>query len=55
MLSYLTLLYPINAFVIPTGKWVSSAMDGKLKPIHGVWIPAIPAGMTILENMGHVI
>ena len=26
---------------------VSSAMDGKLKSIHGAWIPAIPAGMTI--------
>jgi hypothetical protein len=26
-------------------------MDGKLKPIHGAWIPAIHAGMTILEGM----
>jgi hypothetical protein len=25
---------------------VSSAMDGKLKPIPGTWIPAIHAGMT---------
>jgi hypothetical protein len=24
-------------------------MDGKLESIHGVWIPAIPAGMTILD------
>jgi hypothetical protein len=24
-------------------------MDGKLKSIHGAWIPAIPAGMTILD------
>jgi hypothetical protein len=30
---------------------VSSAMDGRLKSIHGAWIPAIPAGMTILEGM----
>ena len=28
---------------------VSSAMDGKLKFIHGAWIPAIHAGMTILD------
>jgi hypothetical protein len=33
-------------FVIPAGKRVSSAMDGELKYIHVVWIPAIPAGMT---------
>ena len=26
--------------VIPAGKRVSSAMDGKLKAIHGAWIPA---------------
>ena len=26
--------------VIPAGKRVSSAMDGKLKSIHGAWIPA---------------
>jgi hypothetical protein len=32
-----------------------SAMDGKLKSIHGVWIPAIHAGMTIFENSEHVI
>ncbi len=24
-------------------------MDGKLKSIPGAWIPAIPAGMTILD------
>jgi len=24
-------------------------MDGKLKSIHGAWIPAIPAGMTVLD------
>jgi len=40
---------------MPAGKLVSSAMDGKRKPIHGAWIPAIPAGMTILENMDRVI
>jgi len=32
-----------------------SAMDGKLKSIHGVWIPAIHAGMTYLENSDHII
>ena len=37
------------------GKRVSSAMDGKLKSIHGAWIPAIHAGMTIGENSDHVI
>jgi len=41
--------------VIPAGKRVSSAMDGKLKSIHGAWIPAIHAGMTIVENSDHVI
>jgi hypothetical protein len=30
-------------------------MDGKLKSIHGAWIPAIHAGMTSLENSDHVI
>jgi len=39
----------IRKFVIPAGKRVSSAMDGKLKSIHGTWIPAIHAGMTILD------
>ncbi len=39
----------IRKFVIPAGKRVSSAMDGKLKSIHGAWIPAIHAGMTILD------
>jgi hypothetical protein len=34
---------------------VSSAMDGKLNTIHGAWIPAIHAGMTILENIDYVI
>jgi hypothetical protein len=33
----------------------SSAMDGELKSIHGAWIPAIHAGMTILENIDHVM
>ncbi|OAI06236.1 hypothetical protein A1353_09495 [Methylomonas methanica] len=33
--------------VIPARKRVSSAMDGKLRIIHGAWIPAIHAGMTI--------
>jgi hypothetical protein len=30
-------------------------MDGKLKSIHGAWIPAIHAGMTIFENIDHVL
>ena len=30
---------------------VSSAMDGKLKSIHGAWISAIHAGMTILDSV----
>jgi hypothetical protein len=37
--------------VIPAWKRVSRAMDGKLKSIHGAWIPAIHAGMTSLENI----
>jgi hypothetical protein len=41
----------IRKLVIPAGKRVSSAMDGKLKSIHGAWIPAIPAGMTILDSV----
>jgi hypothetical protein len=45
----------IFKLVIPAGKRVSSAMDGKLKSIHGVWIPAIHAGMTYLENSDHII
>jgi hypothetical protein len=28
---------------------VSSAMDGKLRSVHAVWISAIPAEMTDLE------
>jgi hypothetical protein len=52
----LVLLCQINAqVVIPARKRVSSAMDGRLKPIHGAWIPAIHAGMTILEKIDHVI
>jgi hypothetical protein len=27
---------------MPVGKRASSAMDGKLRAIHGVWISAIP-------------
>ena len=34
---------------------VSSAMDGRLRSIHGAWIPAIHAGMTIFENCDYVI
>jgi len=34
---------------------VFSAMDGKLEAIHGAWITAIHAGMTILENIDHLI
>jgi len=45
----------IRMFVMPAGKRASSAKDGKLKSIHGAWIPAIPAGMTILEKMDHLI
>ena len=41
--------------IISAGKQVSSAMYGKLKPIHGAWIPAIHTGMTILENKDRVI
>ncbi|MFZ4703624.1 MAG: restriction endonuclease subunit S, partial [Candidatus Methylumidiphilus sp.] len=37
--------------VIPAGKRVSSATDGKLQTIHGDWIPAIPAGMTDGEGI----
>jgi hypothetical protein len=52
----LVLLCYMNVkIVIPAGKRVSSAMDGKLKSIHGVWIPAIHAGMTILENTDHIV
>ena len=35
--------------VIPAGKRVSSTMDGKFKSIHGAWIPAIHAGMTVSD------
>jgi hypothetical protein len=45
----------MRKLVIPAGKRVSSAKDGKLKSIHGAWIPAIHAGMTILEHSKHVI
>jgi hypothetical protein len=41
--------------VIPAGMRVSRAMDGKLKTIHGAWIPEIHAGMTSLENSDHEI
>jgi len=30
----------MRKFVIPAGKRVSSAMDGRIKSIHGAWIPA---------------
>jgi hypothetical protein len=46
--SFLILLCQImRMLVIPAGKRVSSAMDGKLKAIH--------AGMTIFEDSNHVI
>ena len=45
----------MRKLIIPAGKRVSSAMDGSLKSVHGVWIPAIPAGMTILEHRDHKI
>src|SRR5512136_1786682 len=45
----------IFKLVIPAGKRISSAMDGKLKSIHGAWIPAIHAGMTNLEHSDYVI
>jgi hypothetical protein len=35
-----------KAPVMPVGKRASSAMDGKLRAIHVVWISAIPAEMT---------
>jgi len=48
---WLILLCQIKAqVVIPAGKRVSSVMDGKLKSIHGGWIPAIPVGMTHYVN-----
>ena len=37
--------------VIPAGKRVSSAMDGKLRYVLVTWIPAIPAGMTGFETL----
>jgi hypothetical protein len=33
---------------MPVGKRAPSAMEGKLRTIHVVWIPAIPAGKTLL-------
>ncbi len=33
---------------MPAGKWTSNAMEGKFKYVHGAWISAIPAGMTML-------
>ena len=35
-----------SASVISAGKRISSATDGELQAVHGVWVPAIPAGMT---------
>jgi ElaB/YqjD/DUF883 family membrane-anchored ribosome-binding protein len=35
-----------KAFVMPVGKRVSSAMDGKLRAVHVAWVSAIPAEMT---------
>jgi hypothetical protein len=52
--SLILLCQIIQEPVMPAGKRASSAMDGKRKPIHGTWIPAIPTGMTILKNMDHV-
>ena len=40
---------------MPAGKRASSAMDGKLELIHEAWIPALPAGVTILEKMDHEV
>jgi len=37
--------------VIPAGKRVSSATDGKLQTVHGDWIPAVHAGMTDGESI----
>jgi len=51
----LIVIHNVQELVIPAGKRVSSAMDGKLKSIHGAWIPAIHAGMTIFENIDHVL
>jgi len=36
----LIVIHNVQELVIPAGKRVSSAMDGKLKSIHGAWIPA---------------
>lgn len=36
-------------FVMLAGKRASSIMDGMFKLNPEVWIPAIPAGMTIFE------
>jgi len=38
--SQILLCQIIFKLVIPAGKRVSSAMDGKPKSIHGAWIPA---------------
>jgi len=35
--------------VMIAGKRASSAVDGKVRSIHGAWIPAVYAGMTIFE------
>jgi len=43
---YLEVSAKPSACVISAGKRISSAMDGELQAVHGVWVPAIPAGMT---------
>jgi hypothetical protein len=53
LLRLILLCQTMSTLVIPAGTRVSSAMDGKLKSIHGAWIPAIPVGMTIFENSNH--
>ncbi len=39
-------LSDLSNAVMPAGMRASSAMDGKLRSVRGVWISAIPAEMT---------
>ena len=47
----LIVIHKCAGIVIPARKRVSSAMDGDLKYVHVVWIPAIPAGMTGMNKL----
>ncbi|OHX36631.1 hypothetical protein BJL95_02935 [Methylomonas sp. LWB] len=45
-------LSDLSDAVMPAGIRASSAMDGKLRPVRGAWISAIPAEMTsTTENL----